>query len=376
MRFLTAYVATQPGRWLLSGSNRMHKRPIGILVEALRSLGASIHYVGTPGYPPLEITGKPLRGGEVRMDASVSSQFVSALLMIAPNLPEDLTIRVIGDRVSFPYVEMTIRIMEEFGAIVERKGESLIVKPGRYRPETIATNSYVVEADWSSAAFWYEAAALAGSAEITLYGLQKNSIQGDAVLAELFRPLGVETVFEEIGVKLTSGQLAVGSWQSSDRSAQPSINSPRPSSFVSRPSSFDLSSFPDLAPPLIVACAVLGIPARFSGLHHLKIKESDRLESLIKELKRLRIPIRHPASGIIETAAYQSLVSISADAPTVTIETYDDHRIAMAFALLAIRTGVIRISDPSVVSKSYPSFWEEMRRIGFEICETKDEIGN
>ncbi|MFH1296761.1 MAG: 3-phosphoshikimate 1-carboxyvinyltransferase [Bacteroidota bacterium] len=378
MRFLTAYLSTRPGTWLLHGSERMHKRPVSILVEALRIMGATIDYAGTPGYPPLRITGGSLKGGEVKVDVSVSSQFVSALLMIAPCLPQGLTIRMIGEQVSFPYVEMTIRLMEEFGAVVERQADSLVVKPGNYRPETIPSGGYKVEEDWSAASFWYEAAALVSQAEIRLSGLHRNSLQGDAVVAKIFRQLGVETVYEEEGVLLTKHEAqgtrhksAVGNWQPENTIPHASLLIPHsPSSFVPRPSSFDLSAHPDLAPPLIVTCSALGIPALFSGLHHLQIKESDRLQALETELMRLKRPVRHPASGIFETLQTDPLSPLPSDASPVTIETYSDHRMAMAFAPLALKTGTIRIANPSVVSKSYPGFWEEMKRAGFEIRGT------
>ena len=394
MRFLTAYLTTKPGIWLLHGSDRMHKRPVGILVEALRSLGAAIDYAGLPGYPPLRITGKQLQGGEVTVDVSVSSQFVSALLMIAPCLPAGLTIRMIGEQVSFPYVEMTRRLMEEFGAVVERQTDSLIVKHGHYRTEMIHPSGYQVESDWSAAAFWYEAAALSDSAEIRLPGLRKDSLQGDAVVAEIFKHLGVETIYEKEGVLLTRQKAqgkrhksAVGRWQSKKTVPHSSLLIPhspsslvprpsslvprpsslvlRPSSLVLRPSSLDLSAHPDLVPPLIVTYAALGIPSRFSGLQHLKIKESDRLKALQQELHRLGFTLRIPEPGIIETVSGKPAVS-PAISPVI-VETYSDHRIAMAFALLALKTGIIRIANPSVVSKSYPGFWKEMKRIGFEI---------
>ncbi|MBE0647203.1 MAG: 3-phosphoshikimate 1-carboxyvinyltransferase [Bacteroidales bacterium] len=363
MRFLTAYLSLKPGSWLLTGSTRMQQRPIGILVEALRSLGASIEYEGTPGYPPLRISGKELKGGAVTVDVSISSQFVSALLMIAPLLPEGLTISMTGEQVSSPYVEMTTGIMKEFGIVTERKEESIMVHPGRYTAKRLTGGRYSVEADWSSAAFWYEAAALSGSANITLPGLRKNSLQGDSVLAKLFRPLGVETTFEGEGVKLICEQSAC-------RNTKYEIRNSVPASIQESPfAAMDLKAFPDLALPLIVSYAALGIPARFTGLHHLKVKESDRLHAIVTELERCHISIGNPASGIIETAAYPLPGSSLSSALPVTIETYGDHRIAMAFALLAIKTGTIRMSDPSVVSKSYPGFWEEMRRLGFEIAK-------
>lgn len=426
MRFITAYLATTPGTWNLFGSDRMHERPIGILVEALRALGASIEYTGKTGYPPLRITGKPLKGGEVEMDVSVSSQFVSAMLLIAPCLPEGLTIHLIGKQVSSSYVEMTMGVMHEFGIPVERRGASMIIKPGGYSPETSTTNGFTVEADWSSAAFWYEAAALADSAEIRLPGLHQDSLQGDAILADLFRPLGVETSFDNGGVVLKKAQGAVGSWQLAVGNLQSSVHSVRgwgdggmkgwknksdksdegdggdgsdegngnnefvtrnsnhsefTSSLVPRSLSLDLSAFPDLAPPLIVTCAALGIPASFTGLHHLRNKESDRLQAIRQELNRIGISIRHHAipgrdlhfttpSGIIETLKAKQIEPDTADYSHLLVQTYGDHRIAMAFAMLALRTGVISIDNPSVVSKSYPGFWEELKRLGFEVWET------
>lgn len=349
MRFLTAYLAIQPGTWLLSGSDRMHHRPVGILVDALRSLGALIEYDGIPGYPPLRITGKKLKGGEVTVDGSVSSQFISSLLLIAPALPEGLTIQMIGPQVSFPYVEMTIRIMEQLGAEVEREKGILRILPGKYHSGLLPANRYLVEADWSSAAFWYEAAALAGEAEIRLPGLHQHSLQGDSFLAELFRPLGVETTFNPDG----------------------SILSTCPPVRLSDCPPVRLSACPDLAPALIVTYAVLGIPARFTGLQHLAVKESDRLKVMELELQRIGRPIRIPSSDSAETLPAGPMLPIIPGETPVCIETYGDHRIAMAFAPLALKTGAISISDHSVVAKSYPGFWEDLRKLGFVISEAQ-----
>jgi 3-phosphoshikimate 1-carboxyvinyltransferase len=292
-------------------------------------------------------------------------------------MPSGLTVHLVGDQVSYPYVDMTIRIMEEFGIVVGRVGASLVVHPGQYLPAKLKTNSYTVEADWSSAAFWYEAAALANCAELTLPGLHEESLQGDAILPELFKPIGVETIFGQEGAVLVKTQgtghgahMAAGSLQKNDRksTAGDRLGQAEPIELVEN--HIDLGAYPDLAPSLIVTYAALGIAARFTGLHHLKIKESDRLQSLITELRRLNVFIRHPASGIIETDASQSIELTPGNCPPVTIETYSDHRIAMAFALLSTRTGSIRISDPAVVAKSYPGFWKELERLGFEICET------
>jgi len=370
LRFLTAFLARRPGTWLLTGSGRMKQRPVGVLVEALRNLGASIEYRGGAGYPPLLISGRDLRGGEVVMDGSVSSQFLSALLMIGPLLPGGLTIRITGRPVSRPYVEMTAGVMKQLGAGVTHHGNLLVAAPGEYHPEELGPGGFHVEADWSSAAFCYEAAALAGNAEILLPGLHFHSLQGDAALAELFRPFGVETTFEEEGVSVSSGQLAIGSWQSAVGSGQSAF---RPSS-ISRPlvrrsagPPVRLSACPDLAPALIVTYAALGIAARFTGLHHLATKESDRLRALQKELKRIGRPVRVRAPGIIETLNEAPLTTLPKGSDPVCINTYGDHRIAMAFAPLALMTGAICIDEPGVVSKSYPGFWEDLKRMGFRI---------
>ncbi|MBN1199990.1 MAG: 3-phosphoshikimate 1-carboxyvinyltransferase [Bacteroidales bacterium] len=360
LRFLTACLAIQPGTWILSGSDRMHHRPVGILVEALRSFGASIGYMGEEGYPPLQIEGKALRGGEVTVDGSVSSQFISALLMIGPELPGGLTLRITGTRVSSPYVEMTLRIMEQLGATVEREKEILRVLPGKYHAGLLPGHRYMVEADWSSAAFWYEAAALAGESEIRLPGLYQQSLQGDAVVADLFRPLDVETTYDADGIVIRSHE-ARGKRQEERDHSSPVRLSARPL--------VRLSPCPDLAPALIVTYAALGIPARFTGIEHLAVKESDRLNALAQELKKLGRTILTPASGIVETIAADPLPPFRPDETPACIETYEDHRIAMAFAPLALNTGGIRISDPSVVSKSYPGFWEEMKKLGFSIFE-------
>lgn len=359
LRFLTAYCSIQPGEHLLTGSERMKQRPVGILVEALRSLGASIDYDGCPGYPPLRITGKNLRGGDVTVDASVSSQYVSALLLIAPYLSGGLTITITGKQVSSPYVDMTIGMMEKFGVTVQRNGSALCVAPGVYRQEKPSAEGFGVEADWSSAAFWYEAAALSESAEIAIPGLYRESLQGDAIVTELFQPLGVKTLFQEDGILLIkekgSGQWAVGRGQLAVGKGQSVV---------------DLSDFPDLAPALIVSYAVLGIPTRFTGLEHLAIKESNRLQALVTESGKLHLEIRHPASGTIETTRNGLRPTDPAETGPVIIETYGDHRIAMAFAMVAAKSGKIWISNPGVVAKSYPGFWEEMEEVGFEVGKT------
>ncbi|TSA29283.1 MAG: 3-phosphoshikimate 1-carboxyvinyltransferase [Bacteroidetes bacterium] len=386
MRFLTALLAITPGTWLLRGSDRMLQRPIGILVEALRTLGASIEYAGTAGYPPLLITGKTLGGEEVTVDGSVSSQFASALLLISPSLLRDLTIRIEGESVSFPYLEMTVGLMKGFGITVEQLNSTFVVKPGNYRlpeeqigriyPGTSRKAGYRVEADWSAAAFWYETAALARHAKITLKGLKQKSLQGDAAVAEIYRQLGVETVYQEGGIVIHRQEK----FEIRNSNCEALMNSFEINNPVNkiesidnhldlRPLTLDLQHYPDLAPALIVTCSALGIPARLTGLRHLQVKESDRLSALGTELKRLGRFIRIPAPGVVELPAAAPLNRSAPAISSVTIETYGDHRIAMAFAPLAMLTGTIRIANPEVVSKSYPGFWAEMKQLGFEINE-------
>ena len=359
LRFLAAYLALRPGRWILTGNQRMQQRPVGILVESLQKLGAVIRYLSLPGYPPLEITGRLLKGGGITVDATVSSQFVSALLMIAPCLSGGLTLTLRGLPVSAPYVELTIGLMQEQGITVIREKNRIRVEPGAYSGKEIR-----VEADWSSAAFWYEAAALSENACLEIPGLNEKSLQGDRAVADIYRRFGVETVFGKEGVVLSRQERRKEGGQGGRRSGGKGGGIP----------SVELSRFPDLAPALIVTSSVLGVPVWFTGLGHLRIKESDRLKALETELKRLGRTILHPrlsggrtASGVIGKGSGAPISPQDlADNPG-PVDTYGDHRIAMAFAPLPLRTGKIRISDPEVVGKSYPGFWEEMKRVGFRI---------
>ncbi len=335
MRFLTAYLSICEGTHTLTGSERMQQRPIGILVDALRVLGADIQYKHKEGYPPLHIEGKSIAGGTVTMDGSVSSQFITALLLVAPVLEQGLTIRFDGEVASRPYVTMTLEIMRYFGAEAAWQGNAIVVQPGGYQPR-----DFVVEADWSAASYWYALAALAETADFTIMGLKQDSLQGDAAIVKLFEPLGVQTHFITGGVRITRA------------------NKPLPTAFHS-----NFEDCPDVAQTLACVCAGLGIAAHMEGLKSLRIKETDRSLALKTELAKLGITSRlegddqlHIDAGAIK----------STDA---AIATYEDHRMAMAFAPLALVLDHVVIADPKVVGKSYPAFWDDLRSVGFQITE-------
>jgi len=335
MRFLTAYLATRKGSWMLTGSARMLERPVGPLVEALRSLNARIEYLSNPGYPPLLIKGTGLRGGSVTINAGVSSQFISALLMTGTQLPGGLTIKLSGKEVSAPYTAMTLRLLQSFGISAERSRKTLRVGEGV--PEA---KSFLVEADWSAAAFWYEAGAFAENTDLLLKGLDPDSVQGDAILPEIYRNFGIDSHVTPEGIRLT-------------RSAS------RLNGFY-----YDFTSHPDLAQAVITTCAGLGLRSRFEGLESLRIKECDRLEGIRHELSKLgfRILLHHPTPE-------ESTIDIvpGRDIPQVQrlISTYGDHRMAMTFAPLCLITGPLQIAEPEVTVKSYPGFWDEMNSLGF-----------
>ncbi|MBP5259380.1 MAG: 3-phosphoshikimate 1-carboxyvinyltransferase [Paludibacteraceae bacterium] len=328
MRFLTAYYALQPGAATLTGSERMCHRPIAVLVDALRQMGGRIGYAGTDGFPPLRIEGGGLQGGEVRMDGSVSSQYVSALLMVGPCLPGGLTIRFEGAVASRPYIDMTLALMRQFGAQADWTTEgALRVHPGGYRPRTFA-----VESDWSAASYWYEVMAVSNDpdARLELPGLCEGSLQGDSRVAEWFEPLGVCTAFTGEGVVLTRGR----------RSA--------------RSLALDFSRQPDLAQTMVTTCCILGIPFHFTGLQSLKIKETDRIAALTTECAKLGCVLTEPADGQLRYDGRRQ-----AHGHPASIATYEDHRMAMAFAPFALYEEALQIEHPEVVSKSYPGFWQD-----------------
>ncbi|RLD54888.1 MAG: 3-phosphoshikimate 1-carboxyvinyltransferase, partial [Bacteroidetes bacterium] len=267
-RFLTAFLSATPGNWELTGSERMKKRPVKILVDALTNLGADIQHKGEPGYPPLLIKGKKLNGGMVKVDAGVSSQYISALLMLAPLLPEGLELELSGKTSSAPYIIMTLRVMEKLGISWAYNGRKIKIKPQKYNP-----TDFIVEPDWSSAAYWYEMAALSENADIFLPGLLQNSCQGDAVLPKIYEHFGIKTKFMETGIRLTKTSEANQSF------------------------SYDFTPNPDLAQSVIVTCVGLGIPGEFIVPDNLRIKETDRIEALMTELKKLGYEIWIKKSG-------------------------------------------------------------------------------
>lgn len=332
MRFLTAYLAQKDGTHLLTGSERMKQRPIGILVSALRALGADISYACAEGYPPLKIRGARLRSGTVRLSASVSSQYVSAMLMIAPTLPQGLTLRLDGNVASRPYIDMTLELMKMFGASYEWLSDSIVHVPhARYNmPE-----GFSVEADWSAASYWYEMVALSDDPEARIFlpHLHKESLQGDSRVAELFLSLGVKTEFTNGGALLTKA--------------------PQPGT----PLAIDLSNQPDLAQTLVVTCAILQRPFTFSGLRSLRIKETDRTAALQAELLKLGCQLEAIGDDVVRLLPAETQC-----AENPCISTYDDHRMAMAFAPCAYKFPSLCIDEPQVVSKSYPTFWQELAK--------------
>ncbi len=353
MRFLTALLSIGRGTHLITGTERMRHRPIGVLVAALRELGAEIEYAGEEGFPPLRITGHPLHGGTVSLPGNVSSQYISALLMIAPQLQEGLTLELTGEVISRPYIQMTMEMMRSFGAQVEWRGENAI----RVEPTAYVPTPYLIEADWSAASYWYEIVLLSDSAQetATLVGLFEQSLQGDSAVADLFARLSVRSIFLSVG------------------SQQPKTTLIRRGELPARFDA-DFTRTPDLAQTLVVTCALKGIPFRFTGLQSLRIKETDRIAALQTELRKLGVQVEVEGDSVMSWPGPERQaageVSYLQPAAGTAIDTYDDHRMAMAFAPAALVLGSIDINHPEVVSKSYPRFWEDLKSAGFEIQES------
>ncbi len=337
MRFSTALLAVTEGRHVITGSERMRNRPIAVLVDALRQLGANINYVEKAGYPPLEIIGNPgIKGGRISLPGNISSQYISALLMIGPKLSGGLTLELTGEIVSRPYINMTLAIMKEFGANAGWTADNVIeVSAGGYSPR-----EYFVENDWSAASYWYEMVALVDNldAEILLPNLFRDSLQGDSKGADLFRLLGVETAYTPEGVLL------------------------RKTGKITNRLDYDFVEIPDLAQTFTVTCCMLGIPFHFKGLQSLKIKETDRINALKVEMRKLGYVLE----DINDCELIWQGQRCEPESDTA-IDTYEDHRMAMAFAPAAIKTGSLKINNPQVVSKSYPRFWEDLKSVGFSI---------
>ena len=336
MRFLTAYFSIQEGRTVtLTGSKRMKERPIKILVEALQELGADISYVENDGFPPIIIKGKKLTKNKVSLKANVSSQYISALLLIASKLENGLELTLEGEITSIPYINMTLSLLDEIG--VESSFTDNIIK---IKPITKKLNSktLTVESDWSSASYYFSIAALSDvGTEITLISYKENSLQGDSALVDIYKHFGVSTVFKENSLTLKKERSGL------------------------EPLSLDLKNAPDIAQTIAVTCFALGIPCDLIGLHTLKIKETDRLVALKTEIEKLGGNVDITDKSLHLTASH----SIN---ELIPIATYNDHRMAMAFAPLALKTSIV-IEDAMVVSKSYPTFWNDLESIGFIITE-------
>ena len=337
MRFLTAYFASQENRIVtLTGSSRMKERPIKILVEALQQLGAKIDYLENDGFPPIKITGQKLTNNKVSLPANVSSQYISALLLIAPKLQNGLELTLIGEITSVPYIKMTLNLLQEIGIETAFIGNIISVnsKIQNLKPQTIT-----VESDWSSASYFFSILALSEvGSQITLTSYKQNSLQGDSALVEIYKKLGIETHFD--GNKMTL------------------VKQPN---FKAKPLNLDLNNTPDIAQTIVVTCLGLGIGCHLTGLHTLKIKETDRLEALKTELSKL-------GASISVTDESLTLAPSTNIISNQIIATYNDHRMAMAFAPLALKTN-INIENAEVVSKSYPDFWNDLKNLGFEISE-------
>ena len=365
MRFLTAYLAITEGTTTLTGSERMQQRPIGTLVEALRKLGADISYINKEGYPPLRICGKQLQGGELEIEAGISSQYISALLMIAPRLTNGLTLHLKGFVASRTYIELTLDLMRKYGAVAEWTDEQTIcVSPGNYEDIPLT-----VEGDWSAASYWYELAAVAAhtghEVDILLRGLTQDSRQGDRVVAEMFAPMGVATEYTAEGARIKASPLPLprrgDSGLSKGLETSKTIWMSSPAAVTPPREGLGEASFtqcPDIAQTLAVTCCLLGIPYIFRGIHSLRIKETDRVAALIAELHKLGFVLR--AEGD-ECLVWDGARCKPEANPMIV--TYDDHRMAMAFAPAALCYEGLTIEHPEVVTKSYPDYWEHLKTI-------------
>ena len=344
MRFVTAFLATTDcGIHTITGTERMRHRPISPLVNALRHLGASIDYVGEEGFPPLRIEGRQLKGGRLDVPGNVSSQYISALLMIGPLLSQGLELHLQGSIISRPYIDLTLWIMHEFGADADWTGvDTIVVKPQPY-----TARPYLVENDWSAASYWYEMVALAqqADAEVTLSGLMDGSKQGDSSVRYIFSLLGVRTTFlsKQPGVPTTVTLKKSGH-------CVPRLE-------------YDFSGQPDLAQTFVVTCAIMGVPFHFTGLQTLKIKETDRIEALKTEMRKLGY-VLHDTDGRELSWDGERCDTMT----TPAIDTYEDHRMALAFAPVAL-CRPIAIRNPQVVSKSYPHYWRDLQQAGFTIAQ-------
>jgi len=337
MRFLTAFLSIREGNHILTGSERMQNRPIGELVSALNSLGASIFYTGKEGYPPLSVHGRSLEGGDISIDSSISSQYISALMMFGPVFRKGLKIHLQKDMVSSSYIRLTRNIMLEFGIPVVFSGTTIVIPN-----HELTGRDILVEADWSAASYWYAMAAISERAELEIEGLFTESYQGDSVLPDLFAGFGVHTEFFPGGIRLKRTERTI------------------------REISFDFHDNPDLVQTLVVLCGLLDIPFQFSGTRTLKIKETDRVLALHQEMGKLGILLDVEKNG--SWIRWDGINKVGKERDP-RILTYQDHRMAMAFAPAAMKMPGLVIEDPGVVHKSYPRFWHDLKSVGYTIRE-------
>ncbi len=337
MRFLTAYFAQKDGEWMITGTERMKNRPIGFLVDGLRQLGADITYVEKEGYPPLKISGKKLSGNYVKIDGSISSQFITAILLIGPCLSSGLKLELINKIASVPYIRLTLELMNYFG--IDYKWEENIINLNNQKYQN---KEITVEADWSGASYWYEIASFANEVDLKINGLSKNSLQGDAIISKIFESFGIQTHYIEKGIHLKKDGRSVSFFD------------------------FDFANYPDLVQTIAVTCAINKVPFKITGAESLKIKETNRIEALQNELRKFGIEIKETSSGVIEWDGKINDLELK----QIEIDTYDDHRIAMAFAPVALSMQSIMIKNPNVVVKSYPDYWTDLKKVGFKIIES------
>ena len=333
MRFLTAFFSVKPNsKVVLTGSSRMQDRPIELLVEALRSLGAEIEYVNKKGFPPLKITGKKIDVSQVALPANISSQYISALMLIAPSLKNGLEIELIGETTSIPYIKMTQTLLDNLGFKTFFNNNKIKISPA----DKITLNQWTVESDWSSASYFYSVVAIANKSEITLESYYSESLQGDSDLVQIYKKIGVTTVFNNGSITLSK----------------------TPNFALPEVLDLDLRNTPDLAQTIAVSCFGLGVDCNLTGLHTLKIKETDRLEALKVELEKLGAIISITNDSL--ELRFSGVIN-----QNISIDTYNDHRMAMAFAPLGIKVPIV-INNSEVVSKSYPGFWEDFKSIDFQ----------
>jgi 3-phosphoshikimate 1-carboxyvinyltransferase len=339
MRFLTAFLSKIVGEWTLTGSERMKQRPIRILVDALNRIGAKIEYIEKDGFPPLKIFGTALKSGVIELDGSVSSQYISALLMIAPTVQNGLTLRLKNKITSRPYIDLTLKLMKKFGIRYLWKGNEIRIDEQSYHPL-----EFTVESDWSGASYWYQMAAISEDCDVLLEGLVLKSLQGDCVQSEWFEKyFGVVSKQQGNSVRITKKEL------------------PEIKKLV-----INFIENPDIAQTFAVLCVCKGLPFHFSGLHTLKIKETDRIAALQNELAKLGAVLTEPSHGEL---AWNGTTNEDIKDDIPVIKTYHDHRMALAFAPAAMVIPEIKIDDPEVVTKSYPGFYSDLQKVGFSIKE-------